>query len=231
MGPTVSEPATLTRWRYWRVDPHGSKLVNNDPTDSTCWEGGTARAVCRHDPTHAPPHAGCRCGVYAIGRFDIHAAAAGYGELVATVRRSLQREYSGHLGLSPAVTVSADFYERERLFRRYGQRHELVLGEVQLSNAVPHARGNSHFRAWRAESAAVKRLYVPPAALNGEALAERLAERYGVPADVGLPGYSEQDWTERTPGFDHDHKRLGLGPAGWTPRRPTRYFTAKLPGA
>lgn len=114
----------------------------------------------------------------------------------------------------------------------YDPRNQFVIGRVELHDARKVDRKGDEFQSWRARSAQLEALYFEESAATDEAecdvdeLAAALGERYGVPCEVGLPCYTQEDWDARTmlPGTISD-ERLGL----YAPGGKSKYSIAVVP--
>lgn len=252
-----SAPAdTLTRWRYWLITPEQlrrpetARLLPNDPKDKAVWGTGATGAVCRHDPTHTPPHPGCTCGIYAIGGADIQFGSA-LRQVYWTQRvRNIWAELHGSVSpvLNPPPKSPAAMVELLRSHgwrlggtRAYDPRNQFVIGRVRLNNAVPTAPPPAdvwRLKSWRGESALVEALFIEPSAATDDVgcdvdeLAAALSGRYRVPCEVGYPRYTQEDWDARTiPTAAHvdvpSWRDLGFRPPG--ARELPRFGTATVP--
>ncbi|SIA00038.1 Uncharacterised protein [Mycobacteroides abscessus subsp. abscessus] len=252
-----SAPAdTLTRWRYWLITPEllrpdKARLLPNDPKDKAVWEHGVTDAVCRHDPTHTPPHPGCTCGIYAIGGADIQFGSA-LRQVYWTQRvRNIWADLHGSVSpvLNPPPKSPAAMVELVRSHgwrlgrtRAYDPRNQFVIGRVRLNNAVPSAPPPAdvwQLKSWRGQSALVEALYIEPSAAMDDVgcdvdeLAAALSDRYRVPCEVGYPRYTQEDWDARTiPTAAHvdvpSWRDLGFRPPG-VDAPPPRFWTTTLP--
>ena len=213
---------TLTRWRYWLMPRDEPPTLHPfGPHDTTVWRRGETVAACRHDPAHTPPAPGCTCGLYAMTLVDVRYSVACRAWLIDYLRWAVYAEKHGYIAASVfAMRATAAWAQTQPW---------LVIGEVRLHHAVPMRRdqptGDGEYlsRSWRARSAVITALFVPPDAAD---TVDALAETYGAPCEVGYPNHwTRAEWDARAVrdgqriSADHpltypSHAKLGLHPPG-----------------
>lgn len=231
----VIDPLTL--WRYWFIHARrGFKrdLLPVQRKDKTVWGRGITHAVCRRNPAHTPPHPDCTCGIYAIGPADIHFASAAHYWAGDQYERAANLGTHGILGVERPGHIHPQVPWLQAQAAAY-RDYDIVIGRVQLYNAMLHQRSHDKLKCWRGSAALLEALYVSDRVTrHPKQLCAQLSEKYGVTCEIGYPPYTQDDWDNRTPTqlleprVDVTWADLGLYPPGTT-APPSKYFTATVP--
>ncbi|OJZ75697.1 hypothetical protein BRW65_03945 [Mycobacterium paraffinicum] len=172
---------SATGWRIWHV-----RLVDERPAlrapygDAPLVTAPAVRAECSVHVDHQPPEHDCACGVYAVE----NVIDALYRLCVITANIA-----TGTTSLFRPTRVAPDTIP--------------VLAHVHLTRvrwinrAVPWSDLKCTSPEMRAGVARIEQLYLAAQLVDhkrAERLAERLRATLGVPAVVGYPGYTLDDW-------------------------------------
>lgn len=202
-------------WRVWYTRPAEDRLTLYSPvcgqTPVSAISGGRRttnytsepilRAACWfHD--HNAPAPDCSCGIYAVA----NVVDALYRLRAMTINiRNLAKggcwPYRPSMSMAPVLT--------EVTLRRVVDHDDMATAPILWH---PDADSlSTNFPVLRAASAEIQRMFVTTeprgtatsteakheAVKNALALADRLAEQFGVPAVAGFPEYTAHDWDTR----------------------------------